>query len=397
MLLLYVCFFLVAGLVWPSEQGMRAGLAEIIRAPGLLITDYMALSGPGAALFNAGLVGIMGFAMVAMTRTQVGGPTIAGILTMVGFALFGKTPANILPVIIGVFVYTRIKRESLRTYIMVAMFGTALGPLVSMMTTGLGLPLFWGVGAGILVGFVLPALAPHLLHNHQGHNLYNVGFTAGITATLILGLLRAFGYQVSPVMLWSVEYTQLLLKVFLVYFTSMILLGVVAGGSLRGYKEILRLPGALATDFTSQVGYADTFINMGVMGLLGLGYLHMVGGPVNGPTLGGIMTMVGFAAFGKHPRNAVPVIAGVFLASLVMVPDTNSPGTLLAALFGTTLAPVAGSFGPLVGAAAGFLHLATVLHVGVMHGGMNLYNNGLAGGFVATLVVALARNFYQKR
>ncbi|MBS3949540.1 MAG: DUF1576 domain-containing protein [Peptococcaceae bacterium] len=32
-----------------------------------------------------------------------------------------------------------------------------------------------------------------------------------------------------------------------------------------------------------------------------------------------------------------------------------------------------------------------------MHGGMNLYNNGLAGGLVATLIVAMARSLFHKR
>lgn len=49
-------------------------------------------------------------------------------------------------------------------------------------------------------------------------------------------------------------------------------------------------------------------------------------------------------------------------------------------LFATTMAPISMQFGLPVGMLAGFLHLVVVHNVGVMHGGMNLYNNGFSGG-----------------
>ena len=42
-----------------------------------------------------------------------------------------------------------------------------------------------------------------------------------------------------------------------------------------------------------------------------------IGGDLNGPTIGAILTIVGFAAYGKHPRNIVPIMLGVFIGSLV--------------------------------------------------------------------------------
>jgi hypothetical protein len=38
---------------------------------------------------------------------------------------------------------------------------------------------------------------------------------------------------------------------------------------------------------------------------------------------------------------------------------------------------------------AGFLHLTIVLRSGEWHAGIDLYNNGFAGGLTATLLVAL--------
>ena len=393
----YVSTLIIIGLAWPQPDSILQGWWRILQSPSVLLSDYMVIGGPGSAFVNAGVVGLIGLLLLTITHTAISGPTIAAVFTMSGFALFGKNPLNILPIILGVYIYSRIKREPFKAYIVVAMFGTALGPFVSQAIFGSGLPLAVGYAAGIVIGFVLPPLAPHLLHNHQGLNLYNLGFTAGIIGTIGLGLLKGFGYGSTPTLHWSLAHSDTLFMVFMVYFASMIVLGILLKGSWNGVKEILKLSGALISDFTVQAGFANTLINMGLVGFVGMGYIRLVGGTLNGPTLGGIFTMVGFGAFGKHPKNIIPVMAGVWLACLIMVPQAAEPGPLLAALFGTTLAPIAGSFGPLVGVVAGALHLTTVMHVGVMHGGMNLYNNGLAGGLVATLIVAMARSFFHKR
>ncbi|MGD9922920.1 MAG: DUF1576 domain-containing protein, partial [Pseudorhodoplanes sp.] len=65
------------------------------------------------------------------------------------------------------------------------------------------------------------------------------------------------------------------------------------------------------------------------------------------------------------------------------------PSGLLAALFGTTLAPIAGRFGWHWGIVAGFLHSSAARSVGSVHGGLNLYNNGFAAGIVAAVLAAV--------
>ena len=390
-MLFYLLALIVMGLFWPSADSLVSGFISILQSPSILLSDYMVIGGPRAALANAGLVGLMGLALVRISGSPLSGSSIAGIFTMAGFALFGKNPLNILPIIMGVYFFSLTKKVPFKNYLAVAMFGTAIAPLVSQMVFGFGLPVYVGLVAGVIAGFIMPALAAHLLPNHQGHNLYNIGFTAGILGTFAMALLKSVGHASQPVMHWSTEHSDTMFVAFVIYFTSMVLLGLLCKGTWRGVGQLYKQSGVLATDFTAQVGFPTTFINMGLMGLIGLFYLQLVGGDVNGPTLGGVLTIVGFAAFGKHMKNSLPVMAGVWVACLLLIPNAAQPGPQLAALFGTTLAPMAGAFGPLTGLVAGFLHLATVMHVGVMHGGMNLYNNGLAGGLVATLMIAVIR------
>jgi len=98
---------------------------------------------------------------------------------------------------------------------------------------------------------------------------------------------------------------------------------------------------------------------------------------------------MGFGCFGKTLKNTWPVVAGAVLATLLFGKDLTAPGPILAALFCTTLAPLAGQFGIIVGLIAGFIHLFMVESTAAWHGGLDLYNNGFAGGLTASLLVGV--------
>ena len=133
---------------------------------------------------------------------------------------------------------------------------------------------------------------------------------------------------------------------------------------------------------------------MGVIGLIGLAYVKFVGGDVNGPIIAGVFTLAGFGSLGKHPRNILPVMLGVYLMCFPKVWSHTDPGPLLAALFCTTLAPFSGRFGFFAGLAAGALHLPMVMHVGSIHGYMNLYNNGFAGGLAMLIIIGFIKGLW---
>ena len=57
---------------------------------------------------------------------------------------------------------------------------------------------------------------------------------------------------------------------------------------------------------------------------------------------------------------------------------------------------MAGKFGWIAGIITGSLHLSMVMNIGVIHGGINLYNNGFAGGIVAGIVVPVIKVFKEE-
>lgn len=387
---LYIFSLLIIGLLLQPINILLDGLYKILTSPGMLITDYMVVGGVGPALVNASLVGLIGFFLIKVNSVPIIGPSIASLFIMIGFGLFGKNIWSILPIFLGVYVYSKIKKQRFRTYIYPALFGTALAPLVSQAVFGFGLGLWAGVLLGTLAGMILPPLSSHLLKTHEGYNLYNVGFTCGFTGLLLYNILRGFGFTSEIVVLWGTEFDPLIRLIIIPMSLSMIILGYFLNKrSFKGYKEIFKYPGVLITDYTAIAGFGNTLVNMGLVGLIGILYIELVNGSYNGPTLGALLTIIGFGAFGKNPKNIIPVMIGVFIGTLLSTHEANAAGPLLAGLFVTCLAPLAGKFGPLVGILAGFCHLAVVSYVGVLYGGLNLYNNGFAAGIVATIFIAI--------
>lgn len=385
---------LFTGFLFNTPSEIITGLGRIITSSSILLTDYMMVGNIGSAFVNSGLLMLIAIYIASRSNTSVSGPLVAAVFTIGGFAFFGKNLYNIWPIMGGVMLYAKYQKEPFGKFILPAFFGTALGPLVSQISFGFTLPpvlgIFLGILAGISAGFILPPLANHFIRFHQGYNLYNIGFTSGIVGLLYMSLLRGFNLNNPPTLILLEGHMQGLSVYLAVLFLSMIIYGFETCSDVaKGLSHLFSHPGRLVSDFVASDGFPVTLINMGLLGFISTAYVILVGGTLNGPILGGIFTVVGFGAFGKHVKNVVPVMAGIYLANLVFHWEVSSIGSLLAALFATTLAPVAGAYGIIPGILAGFLHMAVVMNVGYLHGGMNLYNNGFSGGFVAAILVPI--------
>jgi hypothetical protein len=117
------------------------------------------------------------------------------------------------------------------------------------------------------------------------------------------------------------------------------------------------------------------------------------GAQLNGIALAGIFTIMGFGSFGKHLKNITPIMIGSSLSAFFNVWDFTCPANTAAILFSTCLAPIAGQFGWHWGIIAGFLHVNVAMFVNEFNGGVNLYNNGFAAGFVAMFMLPLITAF----
>lgn len=391
----------LAGALEGKPDSAFRGFLQLQITPARLITDFTMVMGVGATLMNVAAVGALGLLFLRLTGLYPTGASTAALFTMMGFAFFGKTVLNCLPFMAGVALSALLVGKKPRDYALIAMFGTAMGPLVSFLAFELGVPAAWALPGsiliGVVIGIIMPPIAIEMLRLHQGYCLYNTGLSVGFIGLFTASISHAAGANMSPLLAWRTEPS--LLMYAIVPAIALIALGCIALETrddqyslqrlYREYRSILRLNGRLPSDFCDLVSVPAALLNAALLSLMYVVIMLLIGAPFNGPVLGGLFTIIGFSFFGKHARNVLAILAGIFIAILVFGKSLQAPVVILAILFSSALAPLAGEFGPVVGIVAGFLHLVMVERTGGWHGGFDLYNNGFAGGLTATLIISI--------
>jgi len=401
LLWVYAAALAVAGLLLDTPADILSGLLRIVLVEDSLITDYVLVAGPGAALVNSALVTAISLIILHAWKDTLNGMTLVVIGLMSGFSLFGKNYLNIWPILLGTWLYTKYRKEPFGPYANIGLMTTALSPIISYIALDNG----WGnlpgaILTGVVIGFIIPPLAFYTYRIQNGMNLYNVGFACGLVAFICVPLISSMGADPTTHYRWASGYDLPFTVILLLFCLTLITSGLFlckkpAWAAWAGYRLLLQTSGRAPSDYLRMFGPAPVLINMGVNGLIGTALILAAGGDLNGPTIGGILTLMGFSAFGKHAGNIIPVMSGVVLGGVVMHWSLADPAVQLALLFCTTLAPVSGYFGWPYGVLAGFLHSSVVLYTGSPVAGLNLYNNGFSGGLIAIVlypaVIAIAR------
>lgn len=394
---LFGALLVLFGLCQDTPAGILRGMGVILTTEDVLITDYIAIAGMGAAFVNAGLVTLISVLLIKLVKDPVNGATLVTLGLMAGFSLFGKNILNIWPIMAGTGLYALLKGETFAHHVNLALRATALSPVVSFMAVRFSPWL--GVGMGLVIGFVMPPVAEHAHRVQNGMNLYSLGFSCGLVAMMLVPAFKAFGLEPQSAHHWSTGNNRTLGLALAVLCLGFIGLGLIRepGRALKKYWALLRTSGCAPSDYIRTFTPGPVLVNMGVDGLIATGYIVLTGGDLNGATIGAIFTIIGFSGYGKHAFNILPVMGGVLLGSLANHVDPNSSSLQLAGLFGTTLAPFAGVFGWPFGVLAGLLHSSVVLQAGLPLEGMNLYNNGFSGGLVAIVLYPILTSLVKRR
>lgn len=391
-LLLLAAFFL------GTPQELAKGMITIILSRDALVTDYFELAGFGAAFFNASMVLGIGILLIRVQKLPFTGFTMAVLFINVGFALFGKNPVNVLPIIAGTWLYAKAHHSGMNRYIYTALFGSCLAPMVTemlyLLPFSFNVNLICAVFIGVFIGFVLPPLSMHTASMHMGYNLFNVGFSAGLLAFVMVCIMESFGMKSSSVFIWKYGQPEWLVLGLYFYFGATFILGLfINEWKIKPMLKLMKHPGRAVADFAMMNGAGTTLMNMGIMGCICTSYILLIGGDLCGPVVGAILTAFGFSAFGAHPKNYLPVLAGIYAGTFFnhMMPTT--PGIQMGAVFAVGLSPIAGQFGVVAGMLAGMLHGAVVVCTSELYGGLNLYNNGFSTGLVAIIMVPMLESF----
>ena len=385
--------FIILAFVLDSPENIIRGFILINTSRSVLVTDYIALSGIGAAFVNSAISGMIFLIIAVVCKKQVDGLMIACMWLTVGFSLFGKNLVNTLPIVLGVWLYTRIVRHTFVRHMTSAMLGATVGPVVSEIcfldAPSRPLQILIGMAVGVAIGLVFPVVTSAVVRVHSGYCLYNSGVSGGLITTLCVCVLRSAGVEVEPEHIWDTSHTVLLAGVCYALAAALIILGFWIDGAKAVKQKTPKLmaeSGRFISDFYRKYD-GTAFVNMGVLCILSTSLMLGLDLPINGPVMGGILTVTGFGGMGKHLKNVTPIFLGGVIATFFNHLELDAASNTLALLFSSGLAPIAGRFGWQWGVLAGFIHVMIAVFVGQLNGGLNLYNNGFAGGLVALLIV----------
>ena len=388
---------LIYSLIFTPIAELAEGMKNIFLSNGILVTDYFITGGKGAAIFNASLVALINILFLYKMDMKINGLLISGIYLMFGFSFMGKNLLNILPFYLGAYAYSKLSRKEFRTVVITCMFSTSLSPIVSSVARVLDftpLGIVTAILTGFMLGFIVPPVSAHVLLFHNGYTLYNTGLAGGLISILFYSVLEAAGFDmnINRKFVETMDYS--ILSILVATFSFYIIYGYMKNGnSFSGLKELHLHSGRLVSDFTVTEGFPVVVINMGILGFLCLGLIFPLFPIINGPIMSGLITVTAFAGFGKHIKNVLPVMLGVFLAFYFFGSKVSLTVFAITLFFSTGLAPISGKFGVVAGIAVGFINFCLVLKMGSMHGGLNLYNTGLSAGIVASISVPILQIF----
>ncbi len=393
-------FYLIAaililfGLMLSPVPEMPHLFITLITHPATLILDTIELAG-GVSFINSGLLLLISMALMGKHyRSTYTGIEVGALFLMASFAFIGKNIINIWPIILGSYLFAKASRIAFRTIIPQALFATSLCPIITDLmintSTHPAVSLFAALIVGIMIGFLTIPVSRYTAKIHQGFSLYNVGMATGLIGTVYVALSRSFGHAIETQLIWGASRQNYVVAFILI----LALLTVVFAfwfnpPKMMDLMKLNALPNKGGADYISQVNTGTALLNMAILLLLSSLFVTAVGSVFNGGTLCGILTVMGFGANGKNPRNTLPILVGIYLGSLGKIWAMNEPKMILVSLFATSLAPFTQHFGFSAGVISGFVVSSVSISITLLHSGANLYNTGFSAGVVAITLLPI--------
>ena len=415
--------FLVAACILPDRSASFTGLWEIMSGTCKISTNYFALGGFSATFLNMGLVGAICTALCFLPGAKPNNVTTLGVLLTIGFGSWGINPLNMIPTILGVCLFCLVKKEKLGAMSNAMLYSTGIAPLISDLLfrypgtdyvgfnpLGLGLALF----IGLVIGFFLPAGLAHAPNIHKGYDHYSAAVPIGFTAfflraalyTVLLGQKTAELSTMAALDVVSWPMTNIFC---FVVFGLCILFAVLMGCTPKDYWNLMKDAGH-GVCFTAKYGNAPFLMNVGVFGLMIVGYFNLAGAldganVWTGMTFGIVFCMLSTCNSGSHPGNVWPIMVGYIVSSFLFAwlgkllgnesfaLTIGNQSILIGLCYANGLSPITGKYGVGYGMLAAGLHYLLVTAVPDMHGGFCLYNGGFTAALICLLFVPQLEKF----
>jgi len=157
---------------------------RILNHSGRMVTDFLTLEGLGPTFVNMALTGAVGLLYLVLVKAPLNGPLVCCLFALIGFGCFGKHPRNVIPVMTGAIIAASFMGNLSLTspgVLLATLLCTGLAPIAGQFGA------LWGMAAG----FLHMAIVQNTSYLYAGLNLYNNGFSAGLTCIIMVPLIEA--------------------------------------------------------------------------------------------------------------------------------------------------------------------------------------------------------------
>ena len=400
----------------PDRGSMFTGLWQILSQPAKISTNDFAVGGYAATFLNMGLVGLCFLLLFIVCKGTPNNVSTLAFLLTVGFSSWGITVLNIWPTVLGVVVYSLVKKEKLGANVNAMMFSTGIAPLISDLLlrypnaeavgfnlAGLGVTLL----VGFAIGFFLPAGLGHAPKVHKGFDLYSAAVPVCFFAFFLnAALYKTMGIDLpaAPAADTLKIASQLTVNVFCcVVFGVCVVFALALGCKPKDYLALLKAEDHVGS-VSGSMGNAVFLMNVGIYGLFILAYYNLIGATFNGVTFGIIFCMLCTCNSGSHPGNVWPIMLGYVVASTVFgwlsqlaggtfAMTVNAQAIAVGLCFANGLSPITSKYGWFYGFVAAVMHYLLVTSVPNLHGGYCLYNGGFTAAVICVILVPELERF----
>lgn len=381
-------FIIFSMLVCPLKE-ILIGLKAIMFSSSILISDFSTIGNCGSAFFNSGCSMLFCTVLLKIYKREFCESAISAILSIGGYSFFGKNIYCLIPIIFGVFLYAKLMKKDFSELILVGFFGGALSPVVNHLSFSINLAAPYSIiiayTIGMLLGFLLPILTKHFFHFHKGNSLYSVGFATGILGIVILNVLKVMGLEPKANQAVFPEPNELFSVCLLVTLSLLFVFGfILERFDLTEIRKFSSESGPRVSNQLAHCGLGLTLMNMSFIGFLLVLIIFVLRIPINGILFGTVIAVIGYCARGINLRSVAPILLGA-ITVFSLVPDYSADRieVIMALIFSIGLSPITTKYGQFWGFVAGMFHVTIAPAMSSFHGGLNLYNSGLASGLVA--------------
>ena len=408
--------FLVAAPMMPDRSNMLSGLWQIVSQPSKISTNYFAVGGYAATFLNMGLVALFCLALYVLFGAVANNVSTLAFLLTLGFTSWGINVLNMWPSVLGVVLYSLVKREKCSANVNAMLFSTGIAPLITELmvryphaeavgfrVSGVALAIF----VGLAIGFFLPAGLAHAPKVHKGYDLYNAAVPVGMTAFFLQAVLyKSMGVALpaAPAAETLTVASRATANTFcLIVFGVLVLIALAMGCTPKDYWALM-MDKSEAASFSATYGKAAFLMNVGVYGLFILGYYNLIGGTFNGVTFGILFCMLACCNSGSHPVSVLPIMLGYAAASWIYQAlsgvaggtfsgTINAQAIMVGLCYANGLSPISRKYGWEYAFLAAMMHYTLVTSVPLLHGGYCLYNGGFTAAFVCLLLIPILERF----